>query len=167
MNRFTRLLAGDQLIGSNGESSSNVESIEGRETKISRYAPSFFEKIFLEGSPRLDFPEKLLIEGSLSSSSVKKCLRNDLKTNEGARGKISLGIIQNGQCRQRILEVTTSSGYQHTRIDKSYLQRSRSLTPPRRSATSRSMPSLSSKGSPEATICFRSSQRRRPRGVLG
>ena len=167
MNGFAGLFAGDQLVSPHGKGRCDVEGVEGGKAGIGSDVKRFLEEGRLKRRPNVDALKKRLVKCAFVCPLVESRFGENLEPNEEAGRKRPFRIVQNGKRHWGAREASPSRRNQHARINEGNLQKSRSLTPPRRSTISRSRSSQSSRGSPEATIRFRSSQSRRPRGVLG
>ena len=151
-------------MGSYRKRSSDMKGIKSRESELLGKGLGTIRQAGIRLGPALDSGEEGLVEGDLVEPLVEHRFRQDFETKERAGREGTMWITKNliGSASDPV--GPPSRGDQDSRIDEGQRQ---ALDPPRRSATSRSIPSQSRRGSPESTIRWRICHSRLPSGVCG
>ena len=149
MNWFTPFLAGDQFVSPDRKGCCDVESIEGRKTTLNGDLKRILHKSLIRRRPEANRLKKTAVETTLSFLAVEGGFWEDFQTNISTGCKDDFPISENRPRLGEHLWSSTGGGNQDSRVNERDLQSSASLTPPRRSAISRSRPSQSSQGLPE------------------
>jgi hypothetical protein len=166
MHRLLQSFGRHEFVGTGHHCRGDVERIEGIQSVPASF-PFGAVYQFVEGiSPGHDAPELPPIERDFSGASLIESLRQDFESEERTGDELTLGILEHVDGGARGTRKTAHNRDEHPGIEIRANQSSlAAVSPPRRTATSRSSSSPSRNRPSAEKNSRRAANTRRPRSV--